>query len=82
MNKHTWEDAKKILFADGKLLYPALQINNEIPKMVWVKIKHEKLGLTAQFGYEGSEKIESHRWYPGGLTDFKLWLLNAGIITE
>ena len=78
---YTWEEAKQILFASKQLYYPALKISDETPDTVWVKIKNEKVGLTAYFGYEGKDKIVSQRWYPGGLSDFKLFLLNAGIIT-
>ena len=81
LNKYTWEEAKQILFASKQLAYPALKISDETPDTVWVKIKNEKVGLTAYFGYEGKDKIVSQRWYPGGLSDFKLFLLNAGIIT-
>ena len=79
--KYTWEQAHKILVNDGKLFYSTLKINDQTPDVAWVKIKYEGFGITACFGYDGKDKIVSRKWYPGGWEDFKLWLLNAGIIT-
>jgi hypothetical protein len=66
---YTVESAMKILKNGGRIFYNGL--DNQIKSL---KIKHENVGYTFQFGNGFDNKIVSKRWYTNGDTDLKNFL--------